>query len=575
MESELSSRLDVQKPSRNYVGIIVKVLLVLDLAVLGIMLTYAVYNCQTNLNTQKAITSPIDHLAEEFADSLPYSLLPDSFAVNTSYRNPATDQKSRGTCWAWSILYILETQYRAQGIAKGYLNPNEYVKFSVQAFAATLGNFCIAHPTEKVCGYGKFLQGSTNDNQIEALPYFIKAIPGLTASIVPDSVCNYTATQDPVTDFQCDNFEIANKSNPIRFSLQGSTTVYDTRGIKQLLFTKKRPLGIGTPLGTIDYIVKCSDPKYANLDMCTNKTLICPDSQTQDEYCAVQKFEGRTYDGTFVGIDTPDRQSEYGGHAMNIVGYNDNWQYLNRISGPTSAQNSRGAFILHNSWRADGHSIDYLLGNRTLENEQTSCPNHKASTSWIPATLECVQTNRAHPELCSNDIKRVRGHNLTNGMDILKCTSQDTLYCNYSNYYVLQRKEDSEDVDVYELENGLHSIGMITWNDTTGEAPHAVRIETLPFWILDRYFTPVDPVENNAEECGFYALPYQVVENMRRRQWDLFDNFKSTDYDIVFEDSSYLRSSASSKYDTTWLASSTYTQEDSTFDGPIPFNLVY
>ena len=574
MESEQESRFEQPPQHKNYLGVAIRVFFIIDLAVFALMLSYAIFNGKTNLTTQKALKSPLDHLAEEFSDALPDELLPDSFAVNASYRNPATDQQSRGTCWAWSILYILETQYRAQGIAQGYLQPNQYVKFSVQAFAATLGNFCRAHPTEKVCGYGKFLIGSTNDNQIEALPYFLKTIPGLNLSIVPDAVCPYVGTQSPITDFQCDNFEKANKSNPIRFTLKDSQTAYDTRGIKQLLYTKKHPLGVGTPLGTVDYVVRCTDPLYSELPECLNQTYVCPDSQTGDEYCAIQKFQGRTADGTFVTIDSADRQTEFGGHAMNIVGYNDNWEYLNRESGPKSAQNSKGAFILHNSWRANGHSIDYLMGKRTLENEQTSCPNHQASSSWIPATLDCVTQNKDHPELCSADIKRVRGHNLTNGMDVLKCTSSDRFYCDNTSYYVLNRKGESEAVDVYELPNGLHSVGMITWRNQA-DTPRLIRIETLPFWIMDRYFSPINVVQNNPQECGFYALPYQVVENMRRRQWDLFDNFKSTSYDIVFEPSSYINAEESKNYDTTWLNQSTYTQQDSTFDGPIPFNLVY
>jgi hypothetical protein len=552
------------------------ILVALNVIVLALIISALVLAHKAKTTLDSPIKSPIDHLAEEFRYSLPDMMLPDSYAVDTIYRNPATNQANRGTCWAWATIYTLETQYREQGIRQKYLKENEYVKFSVQAYAATLGNFCRAHPTEKVCGYGNFHKGSTDDGQIEALYYYMKVIPHLNISIVPDAVCPYIETGSPETDFKCDGFEAANKTNPIRFTLKDFETVFDVRAVKQLLIEKKRPIAISTPLGTVDYIVRCSDEKYANLSQCVRKSYICPDSQTMDEYCAIEKFDGITFDGTFVTVDSADRTSGYGGHAMNVVGYNDNWIYLNRIAGPSSLESSRGCLILHNSWRADGHSIEYLMGRRTLENEQTSCPNVRTPSNWIPATLECVKNNREHPERCSSDIKRVRGHGLTNGTDVLTCKSSNPLYCKQNNSYVLKRKsEKSENVDVYQLPNGLHSIGFITWNDKTGEEPQEVRIETLPFWSLDRYFKPVNVVENNPDECGFYALPYKTIENFRRRSWDLFDNFKVTDFDIVFDPSSYANAPESKAFDTSYLLKSTYTAEDAKFDGPIPFNLVY
>jgi len=470
------------------------------------------------------------------------SLLPDSYAVPHSARNPATNQANRGTCWAWSTLYNLETQYKQQGIRQGYLKENQYVKFSVQAFAAKLANFCIQHPDEKVCKYGGNARNpiSTNDNQVEALPYFLKAISDLNVSIVPDSVCPYFEDENSTTDLQCPDYEKAVVKNPIRFTFKKMTTVYDTRSIKQLLYAKQHPIGIGTPLGTVNFEVKCSNPTYASLPQCTNESFIC--KGTVDEKCANLKIQGRTRDGTFVTIDNPQRQNSFGGHAMNIVGYNDNWRYLNRIASPKSVENAKGCLILHNSWKAGGHSVEYLMGKRTLENEQTSCPNHESGENWIPATEECAMAHYNDITACSKDIKRVRGHGLTDGADLIKCTSDNPFFCIKDNFYVLKRKsENSEDLDVYELPNGLHSIGMIAWAD--GEQPEAIRIETLPFWALGRYFTPVNLVPNNPEECGFYALPYQTIENMRRRNWDLFDNFKRNIKTFIWKDKSGVNAS--------------------------------
>jgi len=573
MESELGSHFEVPSVDRKKHSKLVINLIIANLIVLAGLIGIIVYSKSLLNKSKNPIANPLDHLAQQYADSLPDSFLPDSFAADVVYQNPATNQASRGTCWAWATMYILETQYRAQGIKQGYLRENEYVKFSIQAFAAYLGNYCKAHNTAKVCQYGGFLnKNSTNDNQVEAFPYFLKEISDLNLKIVPDTVCPYVPTKSPETDFSCPNFTKATESNPIKFTFKNMRTAFDIRGVKQLLYSAQRPLGIGTPLGTVNYMIPCEGSVFSDTDACVNKWFPCPESQ-DGEFCYNLEIEGRTRDGIFLAIDKAERQTEFGGHAMNIMAYNDNWVYNNRISGPKTLEAAKGCFILHNSWRADGHSISYLMGQRTLENEQTSCPNHKSPETWIPATLECIKENVGDISLCSKDIKRVRGHGLTNGPDLLKCIDASNASCvPQDNYrYVLLRS--GSDVDAQELPNGLHKISVIRWKE--GHEPEVISLNRLPFWAIGSILTPVTPVDNNPNECGFYALPYQTVENMIRRSWDLFDNFKASDIEVEFEPSSYLRAQESKSFNTQWLESSTYNVTIPEFDGPIPFKLVY
>lgn len=583
LNSNSQSLLDNEQPKSKYSKLKIGLIICNVLAFI-VLIFVTIYSYKVHHDVQQPRKSPLDLVAEKFYDALPESLLPDSFAVDKIYRNPATDQKSRGTCWAWSTLYVLETQYRAQGIRQGFLKENEYVKFSMQAFGAFLGNYCIKHPEIKECHYGNFLNGpekkSTDDGQVEGLWYYLKDVEELHKAIVPDAVCAYVPTGSPETDFRCDNLSEALKSNPIEFKIKNFETAYDTRHIKQMLYTKQRPLGIGIPLGTINYYVRCSDPIYADLKQCKEKQFLCPRSQNESEYCAKMNFYGYTADGTFVSIGKAIRQNSIGGHAMNVVGYNDNWRYNNRFSSDMSVQNSKGCFILHNSWSTGGHSIDYLMGRRTMENEQTQCPNHRAPETWIPATLDCIKQNKNDVKKCSTDIQRVRGKGLAIGADLLNCTwnrgdKSNVRHCPVNHSFVLKRLPDRDDVDVYELPNGLHSVGVITWSDDQPE-PVETRIETVPFWALHTILKPVGEIaEQNPQECGFYALPYQSVENMRRRAYDLFDNFKVSDIEVEFASHSYARSPDSKNYDTSYLKASTYTQEDTVFDGAIPFNLVY
>ena len=58
------------------------------------------------------------------------ALLPSKFAVD--YVTPRQDQASRGTCWDFATIGFLEQSYRAHGVHKGWLQPDEYVAFSEQ-----------------------------------------------------------------------------------------------------------------------------------------------------------------------------------------------------------------------------------------------------------------------------------------------------------------------------------------------------------------------------------------------------------------------------------------------------------
>lgn len=59
--------------------------------------------------------------------------LPASYLVPHTARTPAKNQGSRGTCWIFSTMGILEGLYRKNGYEKGFLKEDEYVSFSEQA----------------------------------------------------------------------------------------------------------------------------------------------------------------------------------------------------------------------------------------------------------------------------------------------------------------------------------------------------------------------------------------------------------------------------------------------------------
>ncbi|KAK8838835.1 hypothetical protein M9Y10_032875 [Tritrichomonas musculus] len=543
------------------------VLMVVDVILLAVLAVSLVFILQAVKKSKDPIPSPLDYLAQQYADSLPDTFLPDHYRVDPIYYFPATDQASRGTCWAFSTIYLFNTQYRAQGIRQGYLKEDEYVNFSVQAYASFLGNWCKKHPNEKVCGYGGFLINTTNDNQVEALDYFYRVIPELHNHIVPESVCPYVKTPSPDTDFECADFEKAVENNPIDFKVKGMKTAYDVRGVKQLLISAQRPLGIGVPMGSMNFYVPCEGSEYQDTEECREKYHPCP-YEKDGSYCYILQVSARTGDSVFASSEYIERIIESGGHAMNIVGYNDNYQYIDRFAPKESIAEMKGTFIIHNSWGATpGHSIDFLLGKRTLENEEVQCPNHGSSLNWIPATLDCIKEKHDHKQ-CGTNIQRIRGHGRTSHADLLNCSSK---ICGVGNLYILQGESDAETVS---LSNGLHKTNFINVTDINN--PQTVTF-TFPFWALGQIMRPVaaELVQNDIFDCGFYALPYKTLEEYRRRSWDLFDNFKVSDIELEFSPSSYLRAPESIGKNVEYLNKSTFTIPKVELDGPIPFDAIY
>jgi hypothetical protein len=367
--------------------------------------------------------------------TVPYRFrLPDAFSL------PPTDQKNIGTCWAFSTVYLLESQYRAQGVREGLLSELDYTRFSVQAYLKFIHDQCNGSTPAKACHYGGMLQNNPADHQIESLWYWLQAWPKLGASIVPDSVCNYTT--DPAHYFECPNLTTALNKNPLNWTIKSVTNAYGVKATKDLLLRSKRALGISVPLPTLVYYTPCEGSAFANSSDCVNHTYPCPEPHS-GSFCHTAELDARDQTGVFLASTETKYMGELGGHGMNVVGYNDDWVYKNRFQSRQTTAQLKGGLILHNSWRAGGHSVDYLYGDQSEENEAVICPNHVAPVNWIPATFECVREQVAARNIvngtvknCSADLQRIRGKGITTGADLLYC---DNDACDRNLLYVLER----------------------------------------------------------------------------------------------------------------------------------------
>lgn len=66
--------------------------------------------------------------------------MPYKYAIRTI--TPVSLQLGRGTCWIFAAIAVLEASYRRQGIERGWLRPDEYVKMSEQAFGVAVLDLC-------------------------------------------------------------------------------------------------------------------------------------------------------------------------------------------------------------------------------------------------------------------------------------------------------------------------------------------------------------------------------------------------------------------------------------------------
>jgi hypothetical protein len=517
--------------------------------------------------------------------------MPTTIAVYTRRRYAAGIRVYRIGIISFAMVYLLESQYRAQGVRLGLLEEDEIVEFSKQAWFTWLGRKCHEENAPKACQYGGLMANSSEDQEIESIYYFYKAWPETGKSMLPVAVCPYNANpgEGPFDFFNCTGLEDALKENqnPISWKVKNISAAYGIHDIKKLLIKTNRALGIGSPLPDMVYWVPCINSSYENTTECLSNHWPCPEVVQDNASCYRIQLDGRERDGVFLGADDPIFMGELGGHAMNVVGYNDDWLYRNRFQNKETSALLRGGFILHNSWRGVGHSVDYFLGLRSEEVEAVTCPNHNSPINWLPAEENCTRNAvlngmKQRDALKCTALRRVRGKGIASTSDLLRCINKDL--CNPNLTYVLKTSgSNGSDAEVILRPGGVNEISMLAI-DFENKNVEKVVIRERPFWSLSMVFQPLGMYTNDTEapfvpneydSCGYWMLPYETMENMNRINWDLLDNFRVFDFEVEFENHSYVRHPDSARYNTTLLRLSTRKKNVTKFDGPIPFDYIY
>lgn len=502
--------------------------------------------------------------------------LPASYGVPYYAITPVKDQGSRGTCWAFATIGLLESQYRKNGYEKGFLDEDEYVSFSEQAYALGVVDYCTGEGKDSPYCFGGPPENETSDGEIEWLWYLRDTA---IAQVLPTAICPYQSTDSG--QYNCPGRDDALNDNPLSFTVKSIKTVYTIQAIKSLLYEKQIPIGWSHAVFERTYTVACNDPNsyLSGTSQCQNCAHPCSYG-----CCAELIIPGYTQEGVFQLDHQPYAA---GGHAMLLVGWNDELRVDQGVFGELD-EHTTGGFILKNSWNsAMGHTVGYWMQEHSQLEEDLICPLVKSSRKWLTANATCMLAN-PDPIACAPGAEKHAGNVTLEGATVLKCSDKALTYlgaqlgwsgCQSGHYYVLASVPYVKDykyqpsgawVEYPSYSNGVLYFYFVGWNPATNET-YLVTTNATTWYGIENLFTPVATVANDPR-CGFFFWPYQtLLEGNVAYPPGGHDTPSVSAIDVQWDDSSYLANKVSSK-DYTLIEDSTGSSPEITFTGPFDFD---
>eukprot|EP00727_Mastigamoeba_balamuthi_P004800 m51a1_g14318 hypothetical protein (611) ;mRNA; r:7102-17659 len=230
-----------------------------------------------------------------------------------------------------------------------------------------------------------------------------------------------------------------------------------------------------------------------------------------------------------------------------------------------------------------GHTANYWASKHSLADEAFVCPAELSSATWLPLNATCMRETRSALGCSSQLVKIVRSR-WVHGATVLGCNAapgsdKAALYgwtsCNPAMRYALAEDEDHPGearVTVPAASDGYMRFHLVEWDPAHPEAPANVVVTGDTTWAgLEVLLKPVN-VTGNSEQCGFYFMPYETLEEGTVRYPTAGHDTAAVLYvDVEWDDSSYLRARKGDRnYEL--LAKSTLRMKDTKFQGPFDWN---
>uniref|UniRef100_X5CVC8 C1 peptidase domain protein n=1 Tax=Tisochrysis lutea TaxID=1321669 RepID=X5CVC8_9EUKA len=471
------------------------------------------------------------------SDSLPHKFVVDGLT-------PSADQAFRGDCWLFAVTGLLEDSYRRWGVQQGWYDGSNYLRLSRQALGISIMELCKDHPIS-ICPAnlidGKIVFGNTtegSDGADEHLLYWLRTL-GDGTNVLPDSVCPYAIHDDWRGEWKCDGLEEARQTNPLHFKVRSMKSFYEKEAMKQALVKYGRPLSLGVTMVTVPHYLPCL------------KELACEKETAQCVPCPLERIYGDV--DCCIAVEKPmvtmkgewfvfkdDLLTMEGGHAVNIVGWNDVYK---------TEHGEVGGFIIRNTW-ADGlgtahglkargsHTAAFYMQDIGDVDEALNCPNPHSARSWtqcetIQACTEGISAMEAGP----SSVPSLECIDLGLAMPKGQCVPGRTYFLHNLTLW---------------SNHGLY-IGCYLYKDEAGtEATSCLPPATLDD--MATVFTPpADKIVLNRKElCGYNFVPYSVLDEMEIR----FGGMATSTYEIEWAKESYPDHEAP-KYDYSLLKKST------------------
>ncbi|EQC25370.1 hypothetical protein SDRG_16779 [Saprolegnia diclina VS20] len=489
------------------------------------------------------------------------SRLPLKFAV--AHVTPRKTQDTRSTCWAFATIAILEHSYRQQGIANGWLTPHEYLSLSEQAYGASVLRLCTSRKDKPQC-YKTAVDNTTEGGYIEELS-LLRTNP----SVFPDALCPYMPA--PGSNTTCPSLHNATITvrNPLAFALHRMTEYFGHTDMKMALHSALAP----SSLAAITHYLPCIGHRTSDsrCDVRSNECVLCPPGYPTVCCLTIEGKSDTNMDGEFTSHYGMEAE---GGHAMLLVGYNDEY---------TTKDGYTGGYILKNSWwdgvarplgppSAHGsHSIRYFLQEISEFEERFNCPNSANPANWY----QCQgRVGVIHADADAGVIRAPINASLV-AFD--ECLSEDTRRDAASSFSPLHLSCTNDALckanATYFVRNstavgdGFQTFCFFEYV-RDGNSSDVCLPAMLPT-DLAHAFAPIEAEAyvNNPDVCGFYFYPYAKQRAGAALGWEV----SADDLDVTWAPQSYAANAHKfPTLDYTLVRQSTKVQKAAPVLGPIP-----